>query len=184
MAFEIIKTDLPEVLLLKPCVFEDARGFFFEPFNKRDWVNATGIDCDFVQDNHSSSTRGVLRGLHYQLPPAAQAKLVRVVVGEIYDIAVDIRRSSSTYGKWVGHRLSAENKLQMWLPEGFAHGFMVLSETAEFLYKVTDYYAPQQERTIRWDDPELKIEWPDGIVPTLSAKDADAPSLHNTELFP
>ena len=183
MALEVMQTALPEVLLVKPQVFEDARGFFFESFNRRDWLAATGIDCRFVQDNHSRSTRGVLRGLHYQLPPAAQSKLVRVVAGEIYDVAVDLRRSSATFGQWVGHRLSAENRLQMWIPEGFAHGFLVLSETAEFLYKVTDYYAPQQERVIRWDDPALQIAWPGGVAPILSARDAAAPLLQGTDCF-
>ena len=131
MPIEVIATELPEVLLIKPRAFEDARGFFFESYNKREWLAATGVDCEFVQDNHSRSRKGVLRGLHYQLPPAAQGKLMRVLVGEIFDVAVDIRRSSPTFGKWVGRRLSAENKLQMWIPQGFAHGFLVLSDVAE-----------------------------------------------------
>lgn len=183
MPIEVMPTTLPEVLLLKPRVFEDARGFFFESFNRRDWLAATGIDCRFVQDNHSRSTRGVLRGLHYQLPPTAQAKLVRVVSGEIFDVAVDVRRGSATFGQWVGHRLSAENRLQMWIPEGFAHGFLVLSDVAEFLYKVTEYYAPLQERSIRWDDPDLGIAWPAG-APLLSPKDAGAPLLRDAECSP
>lgn len=179
MAIEIIHTDLPEVLLVKPRVFEDERGFFFESFNKRDWLAATGVDCDFVQDNHSRSTKGVLRGLHYQLPPAAQGKLVRVLVGEIFDVAVDIRRDSPNFGKWMGQRLSAENKLQMWIPEGFAHGFLVLSEVAEVLYKTTKYYSPEHERAIHCDDPQLSIQWPRTDCTILSEKDAAAPRLIN-----
>lgn len=182
MAIEIIHTDLPEVLLIKPRVFEDERGFFFESFNKRDWLDATGVACDFVQDNHSRSTKGVLRGLHYQLPPAAQGKLVRAVVGEIYDVAVDIRKSSPTFGKWVGFYLSAENKRQVLIPEGFAHGFLVVSDTAEVLYKTTDYYAPEFERSIRWNDPDIAIKWPCEIAPLLSDKDAGAPFVADCEL--
>ena len=177
MSIEVIQTDLPEVLLIKPRVFEDARGFFFESFNQRDWHDATGVECDFVQDNHSRSTKGVLRGLHYQLPPAAQGKLVRALVGEIFDVAVDIRKKSPNFGKWVGQRLSADNKLQMWIPEGFAHGFLVLSDVAEILYKATDYYAPEHERSILWDDPQLRIDWPLHVPPLLSIKDADAPGF-------
>lgn len=179
----IIKTSIPEVLIIEPKVFEDDRGFFFESFNKRDWVEATGIDCDFVQDNHSRSSKGVLRGLHYQLPPAAQGKLVRVLVGEIFDVAVDIRRSSPTFGKWVGQRLSAENKLQMWVPEGYAHGFLVLSGVAEVHYKTTDYYHPDLERSIHWNDPTLSVDWPNIEGMSLSSKDAKAPQISDCELF-
>jgi len=183
MPIEVIQTDLPEVLLIKPRVFEDERGFFFESFNKHDWLDATGIECDFVQDNHSRSTKGVLRGLHYQLPPAAQGKLVRVLFGEIFDVAVDIRKNSPNFGKWVGQRLSAENKLQMWVPEGFAHGFLVLSDTAEVHYKATDYYAPEAERSIIWNDPALAICWPGECTSILSEKDAQAPGLAAADLF-
>lgn len=183
MAIEVIQTSLPDVLLIKPRVFEDARGFFFESFNRRDWVEATGVVCDFVQDNRSRSEQGVLRGLHYQLPPAAQGKLVTALVGEIFDVAVDIRRNSPNFGKWVGQRLSAENKLQMWVPEGFAHGFLVLSEVAEVYYKTTNYYTPESERGILWDDPSLAIDWPIVKKPSLSGKDTCAPLLSEGELF-
>ena len=167
---------IPEVLLIEPKVFGDARGFFFESFNQRAFNEATGLDVHFVQDNHSRSVRHVLRGLHYQLPPHAQGKLVRAVVGEVFDVAVDLRPDSPTLGRWAGAVLSAENKRQMWVPPGFAHGFLVLSEAAEFLYKTTDYYAPEYERSIRWEDPELGIDWPlDGALPQLSGKDAQAP---------
>ena len=167
---------LPEVLLIEPKVFGDARGFFFESFNQRAFNEATGLDVHFVQDNHSRSVRHVLRGLHYQLPPYAQGKLVRAVQGEVFDVAVDLRPDSPTCGQWAGAVLSAENKRQMWIPPGFAHGFLVLSEAAEFLYKTTDYYAPEYERSIRWDDPELAIDWPlGGAAPLLSGKDAAAP---------
>ena len=150
---KVIATEIPDVLIVEPKVFGDDRGFFYESFNEKVWQEATGVDAHFVQDNHSRSIKGVLRGLHYQLPPAAQGKLVRCVVGEVFDVAVDIRKSSPTFGKWVGVHLSEENKRQLWLPEGFAHGFLVLSDVAEFLYKTTDYYAPQYEHCIRWDDP-------------------------------
>ena len=183
MPIEVIQTDLPEVLLIKPRVFEDERGFFFESFNKHDWLDATGIECDFVQDNHSRSTKGVLRGLHYQLPPAAQGKLVRVLFGEIFDVAVDIRKNSPNFGKWVGQRLSAENKLQMWVPEGFAHGFLTLSDVAELHYKATDYYQSDAERGIRWDDQTLNIAWPITSPPTLSSKDALCPEIRVADLF-
>ena len=183
MPIEVVATELPEVLLIKPRVFADARGFFFESFNKREWVAATGIDCEFVQDNHSRSSKGVLRGLHYQLPPSAQGKLIRVLAGEIFDVAVDIRRTSPTFGRWVGHRLSAENKLQMWVPEGFAHGFLVLSDVAEIHYKTTDYYNPQTERGISWDDGSLAINWPKTGEIFLSDKDSVAPSWSDSELF-
>jgi len=181
MPVDVIQTSLPEVLLLKPRVFGDSRGFFFESFNKRDWLEATGVDCDFVQDNHSQSTKGVLRGLHYQLPPAAQGKLVRVLAGEIFDVAVDIRHDSSTFGQWVGQRLSSENKMQMWVPEGFAHGFLVLSPVAEVLYKTTNYYSPDYERSIVWDDVSIAIEWPTTADLSLSEKDLTAPSLSDND---
>ena len=164
---------IPDVLLIDPMVFGDARGFFFfESFNQLRFIEATGLDLQFVQDNHSKSAKGVLRGLHYQLPPKAQGKLVRVVAGEVFDVAVDIRKDSPTFGKWVGEILSADNKRQLWIPPGLAHGFLVLSESAEFLYKTTDYYAPGLERCIRWNDPALAIEWPIIGEPVLSGKDA------------
>lgn len=180
---KVIPTALPEVLILEPQVFGDERGFFYESFNARRFSELAGVQRDFVQDNHSRSQRGVLRGLHYQLQQA-QGKLVRVSAGEVYDVAVDVRRSSPTFGRWVGAHLSAENKRQMWVPEGFAHGFLVLSEFAEFLYKTTDYYAPAHERCIRWDDPALAIGWPlDGLAPQLSAKDQQGLSLADAETF-
>ena len=180
---KVIPTRLAEVLILEPRVFGDERGFFYESFNARAFEEATGVRRDFVQDNHSRSARGVLRGLHYQIEQP-QGKLVRVVAGEVLDVAVDIRRGSPGFGQWVGVRLSAENKRQLWVPEGFAHGFVVLSEHAEFLYKTTDYYAPAHERCIRWDDPELAIDWQFDGVPQLSAKDQAAPVLRDAELFP
>ena len=184
MSMKMTATALPEVLILEPQVFGDERGFFYESFNARRFAEITGLTRDFVQDNHSRSARGVLRGLHYQLQQA-QGKLVRVSAGEVYDVAVDIRRSSPNFGKWVGVHLSAENKRQMWVPEGFAHGFLVLSEYAEFLYKTTDYYAPAHERCIRWDDPQLAIDWPlNGLTPQLSAKDRQGLSLQDAETFP
>ncbi len=168
---------IPDVLILEPKVFGDERGFFFESFNRQAFREATGLDVDFVQDNHSKSAKNVLRGLHYQLPPKAQGKLVRVVQGEVFDVAVDLRKGSKSFGKWVGETLSAENKKQMWIPPGFAHGFLTLSDTAEFLYKTTDYYAPEHERCIPWDDPAIGIAWPLDGVPSLSAKDAAANEL-------
>jgi dTDP-4-dehydrorhamnose 3,5-epimerase len=168
---------IPDVILLEPRVFGDDRGFFFESYNRQAFREATGVDPDFVQDNHSRSVKGVLRGLHYQLPPKAQGKLVRVVSGEVYDVAVDIRRGSPTFGKWVGEVLSAENKRQMWIPPGFAHGFLTLSETAEFLYKTTDYYSPEHERCIRWDDSMVSVRWPIAGAPALSAKDVQGLEL-------
>jgi dTDP-4-dehydrorhamnose 3,5-epimerase len=166
-------TPIPDVFVVEPRVFGDARGFFFESYNRKAFEAAVGgRSVEFVQDNHSSSSRGVLRGLHYQLPHP-QGKLVRAVVGEVFDVAVDLRRGSPTFGRWVGEVLSAENKRQLWIPEGFAHGFLVLSEQAEFLYKTTDYWHPEAEQCIRWDDPEIGIQWPlDGVTPTVSAKDA------------
>lgn len=163
---------IPDVLRIEPKVFGDARGFFFESFNRRSFLEATGLDVDFVQDNHSRSVRHVLRGLHYQLPPRAQGKLVRVIAGEVFDVAVDIRPDSATFGAWTSDILSADNKRQLWIPPGFAHGFLVLSEVAEFLYKTTDYWAPEFERCIRWDDPRLNIAWPLSGVPQVSTKDA------------
>ncbi|WP_024694014.1 dTDP-4-dehydrorhamnose 3,5-epimerase [Pseudomonas syringae] len=178
----VIATKLPEVLILEPRVFGDERGFFFESFNARAFSEATGLDRQFVQDNHSRSQKGVLRGLHYQIEHV-QGKLVRVTAGEVLDIAVDIRRSSPTFGQWVGVRLSAENARQLWVPEGFAHGFVVLSESAEFLYKTTDYYTPSAERCIRWDDPDLAIDWELDGAPQLSAKDQQGKNLNEAELF-
>lgn len=175
---------IPEVILFEPKVFGDERGFFFESFNQRTFEEAVGRPVQFVQDNHSRSSRHVLRGLHYQLAPRAQGKLVRVVQGEVFDVAVDVRRSSPTFGRWVGARLSAENKCQLWIPEGFAHGFVTLSETAEFLYKTTDFYAPECERAIVWNDPQLAIDWPlQGDEPLLSGKDRVAPVLQDAEVF-
>ncbi|HEY9095302.1 MAG TPA: dTDP-4-dehydrorhamnose 3,5-epimerase [Hydrogenophaga sp.] len=173
---------IPEVILFEPKVFGDDRGFFFESFNHKAFVDAVGHDVQFVQDNHSKSRQGVLRGLHYQIQQA-QGKLVRVVQGEVFDVAVDIRRSSPTFGQWVGVILNETNKHQLWVPPGFAHGFVVLSETAEFLYKTTDYYAPAHERSIAWNDAELAIEWPISFAPSLSAKDLAGQSLANAEVF-
>ena len=171
---------IADVLLIEPRVFGDERGFFFESFNQRAFNLATGLAPSFVQDNHSKSARGVLRGLHYQLHQP-QGKLVRVVAGEVFDVAVDIRRNSPTFGKWVGEILSADNKRQLWVPPGLAHGFLVTSDSADFLYKTTDYYAPQCEGSVRWNDPDLAIDWPlqllDGAEPSLSGKDAQAPWL-------
>jgi dTDP-4-dehydrorhamnose 3,5-epimerase len=173
---------IPDVILLEPRVFGDDRGFFFESYNRQAFREATGVDPDFVQDNHSRSVKGVLRGLHYQLPPKAQGKLVRVTVGEVFDVAVDIRPGSATFGKWVGEVLSAENKRQMWIPPGFAHGFLTLSETAEFLYKTTDYYSPEHERCIGWNDEYVGVVWPLKSLPILSVKDVQGSSFTNIEL--
>lgn len=164
-------TAIPDVIMLEPKVFGDARGFFYESYNQKAFQDATGLDVQFVQDNHSKSARNVLRGLHYQVQQP-QGKLVRVVQGEVFDVAVDIRKGSNTYGQWVGEILSAENSKQLWIPPGLAHGFVVLSETAEFLYKTTDYYAPAHERCIAWNDPDLAIDWHLVGEPALSAKDA------------
>lgn len=170
---QVVKTVVDGVLVLEPKVFGDARGFFYESFNRQAFEAATGQSVDFVQDNHSKSAQGVLRGLHFQLAPHAQGKLVRVTQGEVFDVAVDIRKDSPTYGQWHGEILSAENRKQMWIPAGLAHGFLVLSESAEFFYKTTDYYAPELERCLRWDDARLNIAWPlHGQQPQLSAKDA------------
>ena len=179
---QVIRTAIPDVLIIEPKVFGDARGFFFESFNQKTFNEATGLDVNFVQDNHSKSVRGVLRGLHYQIQQP-QGKLVRVVQGEVFDVAVDIRKRSPTFGQWVGELLSGENKRQLWIPAGFAHGFVVLSETAEFLYKTTDYYAPQFERCIAWDDADLKIDWQFSGVPALSAKDAVGARFAQAEVF-
>jgi len=181
---QVTPTAIPDVLLLEPKVFGDERGFFFESFNERRFTEAVGQMVSFVQDNHSRSRRGVLRGLHYQLPPHAQGKLVRVTTGEVFDVAVDLRRGSPTFGKWVGEVLSAQNHRQLWIPPGFAHAFLVLSETADFLYKTTDYYAPSAERCIRWDDPTLAITWPFDGAPSLSPKDAQGVDLTAADLFP
>lgn len=168
---------IADVLLIEPRVFGDARGFFFESFNQRAFAQATGLDVNFVQDNHSKSAKGVLRGLHYQVIHP-QGKLVRVVAGEVFDVAVDIRPDSPTFGRWVGEMLSAENNRQLWIPPGLAHGFLVLSDSAEFLYKTTDYYAPEHERCLAWNDPAVAIAWPDlGSPPQLSAKDAAGAAL-------
>lgn len=178
----IIKTAIPDVLIIEPKVFGDERGFFFESFNQKIFEDAVGRSVTFVQDNHSKSSKGVLRGLHYQLPPYAQGKLVRCVVGEVFDVAVDIRKSSPTFGQWVGVNLSAENKRQLWIPEGFAHGFLTLSETAEFLYKTTNYYCAASDRGIQWDDEKLAVTWPiEGLNLTLSGKDQKQPAFENAE---
>lgn len=179
---QIVETAIPEVLIIEPQVFGDERGFFFESFNQQKFEQLTGVKTEFVQDNHSRSAKNVLRGLHYQIQQP-QGKLVRVVAGEVFDVAVDVRRSSATFGKWVGVLLSAENKRQLWVPPGFAHGFLVLKDATEFLYKTTDYYAPQHERCIRWDDPEIGIAWPLDGIPLLSAKDQAGLSLNQAEVF-
>jgi dTDP-4-dehydrorhamnose 3,5-epimerase len=180
---QAICLSIPDVVLIEPKVFGDARGFFFESFNQRSFNEATGTGYQFVQDNHSRSSKGVLRGLHYQIQQP-QGKLVRVVQGAVFDVAVDIRRSSPTFGRWVGVELSGENHRQLWVPPGFAHGFVVLSDTAEFLYKTTDYYAPEHERCIAWDDATLAIDWRVDGRPSLSVKDAHGKALENAELFP
>jgi dTDP-4-dehydrorhamnose 3,5-epimerase len=178
----IQKTEIPGVLIIEPKVFGDDRGFFFESFNERRFTELTGMTPRFVQDNHSRSDRNVLRGLHYQIKQP-QGKLVRVTLGEVFDVAVDMRRSSPTFGRWVGVTLSAENKRQLWIPEGFAHGFVVTSESAEFLYKTTDYWAPEFERSVRWDDPAIGIEWPLQGPPQMSAKDKAGVPLADAEAF-
>ncbi len=181
---KVTPTRLPEVLLIEPRVFGDARGFFYESFNRRVFAQATGLDLNFVQDNHSKSARGVLRGLHYQLQQA-QGKLVRVVAGEVFDVAVDIRQSSPQFGQWFGCVLSAQNQQQLWVPPGFAHGFVVLSESAEFLYKTTDYYAPEHEQCIAWNDPDIAVAWPDiPGGPQLSAKDQTGKRLRDAATYP
>ena len=178
----VIKTTIPDVIILEPNVFGDDRGFFYESFNQSNFEAGIGRKVTFVQDNHSKSIKNVLRGLHYQIDQP-QGKLIRVVAGEVFDVAVDIRKSSPTFGRWVGEILSAKNKRQLWVPEGFAHGFLTLSETAEFLYKTTNYYAPQFERCIAWDDESLKIDWPIQGEPNLSKKDSQGSSLELAEVF-
>lgn len=179
----IVPTTIPDVLIIEPKVFGDERGFFFESFNQHSWQELTGLSSNFVQHNHSRSAGGVLRGLHYQIRQP-QGKLVRVVAGEVFDVAVDIRRSSPTFGRWFGALLSAENKRQMWVPEGFAHGFCVTSDAAEFLYLTTDYWAPEHERCIDWNDPDLAIGWPLKGEPQVSAKDREGHPFREAELFP
>ena len=175
-------TAIPDVLVIEPKVFGDARGFFFESFNARAFRDATGLDETFVQDNHSRSARGVLRGLHYQIRQP-QGKLVRVVRGAVFDVAVDLRRASPTFGRWAGVELSEDNHRQLWVPPGFAHGFVVLTESADFLYKTTDYYAPEHERCLKWDDPAVGVDWPLDAEPALSAKDRDGQALADCEVF-
>jgi dTDP-4-dehydrorhamnose 3,5-epimerase len=182
MPYTVTPTALPDVLMLEPKVFGDERGFFYESFNARDFADSTGVQCDFVQDNHSKSARGVLRGLHYQISHP-QGKLVRVVAGEVFDVAVDMRRNSPDFGKWIGIHLSALNKRQLWIPQGFAHGFLVLSESAEFLYKTTDYWYPEHERSVVWNDPDIGIAWPLDGAPLLSGKDQVAPLLREAAVF-
>ena len=174
---------IPDVVLFTPTVFGDDRGLFMESYNARAFADATGCVPEFVQDNHSKSQRGVLRGLHYQLPPHAQGKLVRVVTGAVFDVAVDLRRSSPTFGQWVGQVLSAENRQQLWIPPGFAHGFLALTDTVDFLYKTTAYYAPASERTIAWNDPAIGIEWPSTAEPLVSDKDRKGAVLGDAEVF-
>lgn len=179
---QAIKTSIPEVIIFEPKVFGDERGFFYESFNEKVFKQATGLNIDFVQDNHSKSAKNVLRGLHYQTEHA-QGKLVRVTQGEVFDVAVDLRQSSSTFGQWVGEKLSAENKHMIWVPAGFAHGFVVLSETAEFLYKTTDFYSPEHEISIQWNDADLGIDWPLDEEPSLSAKDKDGLAFSEAPYF-
>ena len=180
---KVISTDIDGLLVVEPNVFGDDRGFFFESFNARRFAELTGVDAEFVQDNHSRSAKNVLRGLHYQIEQA-QGKLVRVTAGSVFDVAVDLRKSSPTFGKWFGIELSAENKRQLWIPPGFAHGFLVTSDAAEFLYKTTDYYAPQHERAILWNDPAIGIEWPLQGDPLLSGKDQKGALLAEADVFP
>ncbi|WP_168366848.1 dTDP-4-dehydrorhamnose 3,5-epimerase [Dickeya zeae] len=179
----IIKTEIPDILIFEPKLFGDERGFFFESFNHKLFEEAVGYPVTFVQDNHSKSSKGVLRGLHYQLPPYAQGKLVRCVAGEVFDVAVDIRKDSATFGRWVGVNLSAENKRQLWIPAGFAHGFFTISETAEFLYKTTNYYSPEHDRGILWNDESINIQWPLEGIPLLSDKDKKQKKLFAAEIF-
>lgn len=182
MPYTVTPTAIPDVLVLEPKVFGDARGFFFESFNARDFAEITGLDVQFVQDNHSRSAKGVLRGMHYQIQHP-QGKLVRVVQGEVFDVAVDMRKSSPTFGRWVGQVLSADNHKQMWIPPGFAHGFAVLSESAEFLYKTTDYWYPAHERSLLWNDPDVGIDWPIEGAPLLAAKDGAGKPFAEAETF-
>lgn len=182
MPYSVTPTAIPEVLVLEPKVFGDDRGFFFESFNQRDFAQLTGLDVQFVQDNHSRSAQGVLRGLHYQIQNP-QGKLVRVTQGAVFDVAVDLRRSSAHFGKWVGVELSADNKRQLWVPPGFAHGFVVLSDAAEFLYKTTDYWYPAFERSLRWNDPQIGIAWPIEDTPQLAKKDAEGSLFARAETY-
>jgi dTDP-4-dehydrorhamnose 3,5-epimerase len=182
MAIQVTSTSLPEVKIIEPKVFGDARGFFFESFNSHEFAEHVQADVEFVQDNHSRSAKGVLRGLHYQIQ-RAQGKLVRVVEGEVFDVAVDVRKSSPNFGKWEGLILSAQNHRQLWIPPGFAHGFVVLSDSAQFLYKTTDYWFPEHERSIAWNDPEIGIDWPIDFEPLLAAKDAAGKRLSEAEVF-
>ena len=179
---KVIATNLPEVLIIEPKVFGDERGFFYESFNARKFAELTGVNADFVQDNHSLSAKNILRGLHYQIQQA-QGKLVRVIAGEVFDVAVDLRKSSPRFGQWAGVRLSAQNQRQLWIPPGFAHGFVVLSEQAEFLYKTTDYWAPEHERCLMWNDAAVGIEWPINAAPVLSTKDQLGKALAEAEVF-
>ncbi|MBW4618451.1 MAG: dTDP-4-dehydrorhamnose 3,5-epimerase [Cyanosarcina radialis HA8281-LM2] len=179
----VICTEIPDVSLVEPTVYQDDRGFFYESYNQKRFIDRTGVATNFVQDNHSRSQQNVLRGLHYQIEQP-QGKLVRVAVGAVFDVAVDLRKSSPTFGKWVGAILSAENKRQLWVPPGFAHGFLVVSEVAEVLYKTTDYYAPEHERCLLWNDPKIAIAWPLSGEPILSAKDRDGQPLDAAEVFP
>ena len=183
MPYTVVPTELPEVLILEPKVYADARGFFFESFNQRDFEKATGLNVTFVQDNHTRSAQGVLRGLHYQIQHP-QGKLVRVIEGEVFDVTVDMRRTSPSFGKWAGVTLSADNKRQLWIPPGFAHGFLVTSESAEFLYKTTDYWYPEHERSLLWNDPQLGVRWPLSDVPILAAKDAAGKPFTEAETYP
>jgi dTDP-4-dehydrorhamnose 3,5-epimerase len=182
MPYTVTPAAIPDVLILEPKVFGDARGFFYESFNARDFAQATGLNVQFVQDNHSKSAQGVLRGLHYQIQHP-QGKLVRVTQGEVFDVVVDLRRSSATFGQWVGAHLSADNHRQLWVPPGFAHGFVVLSQSAEFLYKTTDYWYPEHERSLLWNDPELGIDWPLAGPPQLAAKDQAGQRLLDADVF-
>jgi len=180
---KVVRTPIPDVLIIEPQTFGDERGFFLESWNARKFSDAIGRDLQFVQDNHSRSRRGVLRGLHYQIRQP-QGKLVRVATGRVFDAAVDLRKSSPTFGRWTGIELNEHNHRQLWIPAGFAHGFVVLSESADFLYKTTDYYAPEHERCVAWNDPAIGIAWPAGIEPTLSAKDREGVLLREAEVFP
>ena len=182
MPFTVIPTAIPEVIVLEPKVFGDSRGFFYESFNSRDFASATDQHVNFVQDNHSKSTKGVLRGLHYQIQHP-QGKLVRVIQGEVFDVAVDLRQSSPTFGKWIGEHLSADNFKQLWIPPGFAHGFVVLSDTAEFLYKTTDYWHPEHERSLVWDDETIGINWPIDFSPLIAVKDAQGSKWNDAEKY-
>ena len=182
MPYTVVPTELPEVLILEPKVYADARGFFFESFNQRDFEKATGLNVTFVQDNHTRSAQGVLRGLHYQIQHP-QGKLVRVIEGEVFDVTVDMRRTSPSFGKWAGVTLSADNKRQLWIPPGFAHGFVVTSASAEFLYKTTDYWYPEHERSLLWSDPQLGVPWPLSDVPILATKDAAGKPFTEAETY-